>query len=92
MTTLALAPAGVALEAALAGGWTVTAGPRFYEYTPGELVELLPADVFTRGEQYLVVTYAPSGRPIHATLTAGDRRESEAGPAVLDYVLDTLNR
>lgn len=92
MIALALAPAEAALEAALAGGWTVTAGPTAYEYNPGELVELLPADVFTRGEDYLVVTYAPSGRPIHATLTAGERRESEAGPAVLAFVINTLNR
>lgn len=92
MTTLALAPAGVALEAALAGGWTVTAGPTAYEYNPGELVELLPADVFTRGEATLVATYAPSGRIIHATLTAGDHRESEAGPEVTEFVINTLNR
>ena len=95
-STLAPAPAELALEAALAGGWTVTAGPAAVLMSEG-LRPVLPADWFTRGEQVLVVTYAPSGRMMHATHTtyAGEHalaRESEAGPEVASFVLDTLNR
>lgn len=90
-TALALAPAEAALEAALGVGWTVTAGPLVVELTEGP-APVMAADVFDRGGDHLVVTYAPSGRPIHATLTAGERCESEAGPAVLEFVLSTLNR
>lgn len=95
MTAALLAPAAAVVEAALAGGWTRSPMPAAVEYEPGILLEVLPADLFTRAGVEVVVTYTPAGRVIHTTITRrlGEQvlgRESAAGPDVLPFTIDTL--